>query len=73
MLIGVIVELWVLESAKVLVCEGIEATPMYYCILVQMYVRYHYACTCCLAQGTSYIVFACVVTKLCEEKELELC
>ena len=29
MLIGVIAELWVLESAKVRICEGIEATPIY--------------------------------------------
>ena len=30
MFIGVIVELWVLIGAKVPICEGIEATPIYY-------------------------------------------
>ena len=30
MLIGIIAGLWVVKSVKVLICEGIEATPIYY-------------------------------------------
>ena len=69
MLIEVIVEclvLKVLKSAKVLICEGIEAMSMSY---LDTNVCTSLLCMCTLPST----VFVCVAMNLCKENELELC
>ena len=57
MLIGAIAELCMLKSAKVLICDGIEVTPMYVIALHATLVSTKYK---------SYTVLMCIATKLSE-------